>query len=424
MEREAKESKNKKQSRKRKINIKSIVVLLFAITGIIYLVYTVYMLVIEPTNIFTIEEGSLYQQETSIGYVIRDEVVVQGENYKNGIDPIKSEGEKASKNEQIFRYYSDNEENLEKKIEELDIKIQESMINELDIYSADMKQKDDEIENKISQTIGLTNISEIEEYKKEIDKLILEKAKIAGDLSPSGTYLNQLIEERKTYETQLNSGSEYVVAPISGIVSYKVDGYEEMLTPDNLNQLTIEYLEDLKINTGQIIISSNEKAKLIDNFTYYIATVSSSEEALKAEVGDKVKARLAEGKEVGAEIVHISNEEGERLIVLELDEAIEELINYRKITFDLIWWKDSGLKVPNEAIVYKEELAYIIRNRAGYLAELLVKVERKGDRYSIVEPYSNEELEELGYTTTEIINYRKITIYDEVLLNPNLEKIE
>ena len=61
------------------------------------------------------------------GYIIRDEVVVKGNQYKNGMEQIKSEGEKVAKNENVFRYYSKNEENLKKQIAELDNKIQETM---------------------------------------------------------------------------------------------------------------------------------------------------------------------------------------------------------------------------------------------------------------------------------------------------------
>ena len=59
-----------------------------------------------------------------------------------------------------------------------------------------------------------------------------------------------------------------------------------------------------------------------------------------------------------------------------------------------------------------------MRNRAGYLSELLIKVSKKGEYYSIVEPYSNEELKELGYSSKEITSYKKISLYDEILINP------
>ena len=107
---------------------KNRIIIYFALICVaIYVMYAIFLLIKQPTNIFTVEEGELYQEETAVGYIIRDEVVVKGENYKNGMEQIKTEGEKAAKDEAIFRYYSKNEEELKEKIEKLDVKIQEVM---------------------------------------------------------------------------------------------------------------------------------------------------------------------------------------------------------------------------------------------------------------------------------------------------------
>lgn len=392
---------------------------------LIYVFYTIYLLIKQPTTIFTVEEGKLYQEETNIGYVIRNEKVVKGENYKNGIMHIKSEGERAAKDENIFRYYSSNEESLKKKIADLDSKIQEVMVNDNSLFSSDMKLLEEQIDEKVADISQITDATKLAEYKKEINNLVTKKAQIAGDLSPKGSYINQLIEERKNYESQLNSGAEYVKAPMSGIVSYKVDGLEEVLTPENFGSLSKEYLESLDLKTGKIIATNEECGKVIDNFSCYIATISSSEEAKQAEVGQDIKIRLSNNTEIPAEITNIIKEDDEEvLIVLKIEKEIEELINYRKITFDLIWWSASGLKVPNQAIVKVDNLDYVVRNRAGYLSKILVKVKKQGEKYSIVESYSTEELKELGFSNEEVSKYRKISLYDEVLLEPNLENLE
>lgn len=165
--------------------------------------------------------------------------------------------------------------------------------------------------------------------------------------------------------------------------------------------------------------------KIIDNFNCYIATVSSSEEAKNAQVGKKITIRLSNNSEVIAEIISANkNEKDEVLLILKFTKEIEELINYRKISCDLIWWSASGLKIPNQSIVEQDGLNYVVRNRAGYLSKLLVNVTEKGEKYSIVEPYTNEKLKEFGYTSDKIINYKKITLYDEILLRPDLSKIE
>ena len=163
--------------------------------------------------------------------------------------------------------------------------------------------------------------------------------------------------------------------------------------------------------------------KVINNFECYIVVNSNSEEAKKAEVGNKIYIRLANNEETQVEIIKIKDEEsGNRILVLKLGDQIKELINYRKTTLELIWASASGLKIPNQAIMEKDGLNYVIRNRAGYQSELLVKVKEKGENYSIVEPYSNEELKELGYTTEDITSYKKISLYDEILINPTTEE--
>lgn len=419
LKKESKKVKTVPPSRKKKIIINTVLIII-----LLYIVYTIYLLIKQPTEVFTVEEGNLYQEETDIGYVIRNEVVVKGENYRNGIMPIKSEGERSGKDENIFRYYTSNEESLKQKIADLDDKIQEVMLNDTSLFSSDMKLLENQIDEKVEDINQITDSTTLAEYKKEISDLVTKKAQIAGDLSPKGSYLNQLIEERKKYESQLNSGAEYVTAPMSGIVSYKVDGLEEVLTPDNFSSLSKEYLESLDLKTGKIVATSEECGKIIDNFSCYIATISSSEEAKKADVGQKVKIRLSNNKEISGEITNIIKEdEGDVVIILKIKDEIEELINYRKISFDLIWWDDSGLKVPNQAIAQVDDLNYVVRKRAGYLSKILVKVKNQGEKYSIVDSYTTEELKKIGFSNEEIANYKKISLYDEILLNPNLDNL-
>lgn len=277
------EAINKQITGKKSINKKKILVVYIAgAILLIYLTYIIYLLIKQPTNVFTIEEGKLYKEETAVGYVIRNEKVVKGEKYKNGMEQIISEGSRAAANENIFRYYSNNEENLKQKIADLDLKIQTAMAEDTNVWGSDAKILENQIDEKMQDINKITDVSKLIEYKKEIEGLVTKKAKIAGESSPKGSYLRKLIDERKKYEAELNSGAEYVKAPMSGIVSYRVDGLEDVLTPENFSNLSKEYLESLNLNTGKIVASNDEAGKVIDNFECYIATVSSSEEAKNA----------------------------------------------------------------------------------------------------------------------------------------------
>ena len=409
---------NKKKRNKIIISIITIII-------VCYLAYTIYLLIKQPTDIFTVEEGQVSIEETNIGYIIRDEQVVKGENYKNGMEQIITEGKKAAKGEAIFRYYSKNEDSLIKQIADLDEKIQEVMTAQTNLYASDIKLIENQIDEKVKELNSTTDITKLAEYKKEINELVTKKANIIGEKSPSGSYLKQLQDQRTSLENELNSGAEYITAPESGIVSYKVDGLEETLTPENFSTLSKEYLESLNLKTGKIIATSDESGKIINNFKCYIATISSSDEAKNAKIGDDVKIRLSNNVEIDAEIVYLSQEnENENLLVLEINKQIEELTNYRKISFDLIWWSYSGLKVPNQAIVEQDGLHYVVRNRAGYLTKILVNVKMQNEKYSIVSNYDTEELKELGLTDSQIANNKSIYVYDEIVLNPDLSKVE
>lgn len=416
------ENKNNNQIKK-KVNKKKIIIYIALVLIVVYLIYAVYLLVRQPTDKVTVENGTLYLEETDIGYIIRDEQVVKGNNYKNGMERIKNEGEKTAKSDSIYRYYSKNEDKLKEQISELDSKIQESLKGQTGIFSSDIKLLENQLDEKIALLSQTSDMSKITEYKKQISDLVSKKAKLSGESSAAGTYLKQLYNQRAKLENELNSGAEYIKAPSSGIVSYKVDGLEETLTPNNFSTINKEFLENLKLKTGQLIATNDECGKVIDSSKCYIATITSSEQSKKANVGDSVKIRLSNSKVIDAKISYVSQEnEEETLIILEINKQISELANYRKISFDLIWWNSSGLKVPNQAIVESDGLNYVVRNRAGYLDKILVNVKRKNDKYSIVTSYSTDELKNLGFSSTDIQSMKTISIYDELILNPDLSK--
>lgn len=389
---------------------------------LVYILYIVINLIRNPTDTVYVEMGQIEEQETVVGYIVRDETVLKGENYKNGIEQIKAEGEKVAKGESIFRYYSNNEESLIKKIQDLDAKIDEAMAEEeSNPLSADTKVLETQIDTKINEIYEESSLTSIQDAKQTISNNMTKKAKIAGEYSPAGSYLRKLIDERSDYENQLNSGAEQLTATKSGLVSYRVDGYEEILTTDDFSKYTKEFLEDLNLKTGQIIPTSNESGKIIDNYSCYIVSVLDSEYAKEAEVGDSVTLRLPSGKEVDATIEYKTNEENECILTFKITEGVEELISYRKISFSIIWWNASGLKVPNSAIAQEEHNGntenYVIRTRVGYEDKILVKILKSNEKYSIVTNYSTEELTEMGYTSSEIRNMANIAIYDEILIN-------
>lgn len=424
-----KKTKKKHSKKTQKSNgqnkLLGIIILILIVAFLVFIAYKIVKLIAVPTDTFIIENGSISSEESVTGYVIRDEKIVKGQNYKNGMSQIKTEGEKVAKGDYIFRYYGSNEEKLNEDIKELNNKIQEAMVGKTDLFPRDAKAIENQIENKIDGLKYKNNIQEINENKKDIDTYIIKKSKIAGESSQAGTYINSLIKEKEKYQSELKKNSEYVKAPMSGVISYRVDNLEEILTPDNFNDLNKEKLDNLELKTGQIVTTSNQMGKVINNYECYIATITNSKEAMETKVGRKVTLRLSTQDEIKATVQYLSNQEdGSVLIVFRISDCVEKLIDYRKVTLDIVWWKYEGLKIPKSAIIYDNGLSYVVRNRAGYYNKILVKILKESDNYCIVGTYAYDDLKSMGYDDTDINNMRKISIYDEVVINPNLKDIE
>lgn len=397
--------------------IKIVITLIFMVLIIVFVTNITKIMKIS-TDTAIVADGSLSFEEQGEGYILRDEVVLQGENYKNGMVQILSDGERASKGETVFRYYSNSEEKVLEQIASLDEQINELIETEsINIMSSDIVSLEKSIEDTINSMYNLNYLQEIKEHKNKIDAYISKKAQMAGTLSPENSYVKTLINQRNALELELEKGSEKVAAPISGLASYRVDGLEEILKVDNFDYLTTELLNGFDLKVGASVPLSSEKGKIVDNFKSYIAVPMNTEKAMTAKVDDNVTLRLSNADEIKSKIVYIKEENKSRILVFEIDKDISELLEYRKISLDIIWWRYTGLKVSNSALIEENDKIYVERNRAGYVDKILVKVLRQNDTYSIVANYEDDELRELGYSEDEISQMSKIKLYDEVLLH-------
>ena len=141
----------------------------------------------------------------------------------------------------------------------------------------------------------------------------------------------------------------------------------------------------------------------------------------KPKYGDELKLRLPSGREVDTTIEYISEAGEDRIIVFKIDKAVQELIGYRKISLDAIWWSETGKKVPNTAIEYEEkngeQIPYVIKTVAGYTNKVNIKILKQNEKYAIVDNYKSDELKKLGYTAEEIEDRKTIGLYDEIIKN-------
>lgn len=395
-------------------------ILVVFILIISYVMFGIIGLMKNPSSTVIVKEGTVTKEETVTGVIIRDETIVQGKNLKNGMQHIVDEGEKVAVGDPIFRYFSTDESQTKSKIAELDNKINLAISeNNQILYSSSTKLIDSQILQKIKELPEINSVQILKENKRNVSSLILKKAKLAGDLSPTGSTLKQLINERSKLEKQIADGAEYIKAEKSGIVSYRIDGFEEKLTNDDFSKYTKDYIKKLNLKVGDIVPVNSEKGKIINNFKCYIAVISKTQEAKTAKEGQKLSIVLPNAQMVKGKIVRINREgnNGDVVLIIEFDEGIESLSIYRSIRVDLVWWNKVGNKIPNSAIFNVNGLSYVIRSNNGYNDYVLVKILKQSDDYSIVSNYSLVELKELNLKQNISTS---LLLYDEVVLNPSV----
>lgn len=413
-------AKNKK-SNKLKKQIKDTLILTIIISIIAFAIYKILGLISSPTETFILKKSTISSQESKVGYVIREEYIIDGIEESKNIEPIKNEGEKVSIKQPVLKYYNVNEKEITKQIDDLNKKIQEALLGQKDLLPSDIKTIDSQIDKQVKKLKDENNMQYIKESKSNISDYIVKKAKIAGSLSSAGAYINNLISQRNTLEETLASGAKYVYSNISGVVSYRIDGLEEKLKVDKLDNLNIKSLNQLDLTTGQIVSKTSNKAKVINNFECYIAVGFNRNILDNIKVGKKATLRLSNKEEVKAEIYKINEDGNDVLVIFKITEEVENLINYRKISLDVIWWSYSGLMTPKSSILYENGLSYVKRKKNGDLEKILVNVLKENDNYCIIDNYDSEDLLSLGYTTKDINNMKTIKLYDEIVVNPEIE---
>lgn len=401
--------------------LKIFIFLIFLSVLIGVFVFNLPKLINKNTEVNLIQLGKISKSEFVTGFIIRDEEIVNIDS-KNVLKAMIKEGEKVSKGEILFKYYSAEENEKKDKIKKIDKKISaEIEKNEKDSFSAETKNIDKEILNLLELKTKINDTMKIEEYMNDIEELINKKSKYIGEFSENGSELKKLINERKNIEKEVESLGKTIKSPKSGILSYKIDGYEETAKTDDLSKYDINFLNKADQKINQYINHSTEKVKIVNNFNSYIVIPSNSNETQNAKEGQKINLKINSNLIIEAKIKKINNKEDKtKVLVLEINEGLKDLLEYRVIDLEIIWWNKTGNKILKSSLIKIGEFTYIIKDFNGYKQYILVKVLKESDEYAIIVNYTSSELK--GKNISKSIS-KNFNIYDNIIVNPSEEEI-
>ncbi len=300
---------------------------------------------------------------TGDGYFICDE-----RTYKAGATgtfyTYASEGARVGKSKHIATVYDgvvDSKilqelDNLNKKIDELE------EYSKNDIFYVDESNIENRLKNLKNKIIEAKKSNEpymVSKIKDSIKTTVLKE-----DSKDIETEVEVLKRQKQTLESQLGYMKYDVVSDCSGVFSTNIDGLEEILTVDRLDEYTIEDFNQVETNrkeeTNKVAaLKGDTVCKVIDNHTWYIMVKLEREKLDSLKKGQKVALRFdsVPGVEADAKVKDISlaDEETEGIAIFECEQYIEGVFSVRDTRVEVILCQHTGYEIP----------IYAVRNHDG-----------------------------------------------------------
>ena len=305
-----------------------------------------------------------YQVEESVslsGYVVRQEQVLEDDG--GGLLRLRrEEGERVSRGGAVASVYAD-QSSLDRQAE---ISTLESRVEQLQ-YAQDaagssevsMKLDAQILQNILEYRRCLTadRMAKAETYGSQLRALVLKRDYTYSeneDLSGQIEALQAQIEELKT---QAAGSVRTVTAPVSGLYSAVVDGYETVLTPESLSDMTPSQLSAVRADST---VSSGVGKLILGDSWYYAASMSAADAEELQEASDALKKagksltlRFAKSveRDLPVTVSRIGPEENGRcVVVFEGKTYLSRLTLLRQQSAQVVWDSTEGIRVPKEAL--------------------------------------------------------------------------
>lgn len=202
------------------------------------------------------------------------------------------------------------------------------------------------------------DFTQLRDQVMEVKSSVLKRGYTYGeDLTAAGLSerRRQLAGELNVLTSQSARATTRITAPEPGVFSNLVDGYESLLTPETVLQLTPAALQELIDNpAGE---DSGALGKLLTSNTWYFAANLPRTAAARLNEGDTAALRFTGelNREVDMTVELIGPTEEElTLVVFSSNRYLTLTTLLRHQTVELIFARWSGLRIPKEALHLEE----------------------------------------------------------------------
>lgn len=298
-----------------------------------------------------------YQVEEGMdlsGYVVRREQVLADE--ASGLLRLqRSEGEKVGAGGTVALVYADQASlDRQREIDELSGRIEQlQFAQEASLGSEVSLKLDAQIMRSLLDyraELAAGRLDNAEEHETELKSLVLKRDYTYSDTEDLSGQIAELQSLLKELKAQAASSVRAVKAPVSGVYSAVVDGYETVLTPGLLADMTPSQLN--AVQADETLTSQTGKLILGDSW-YYAVTMSADQAKALRDSGGTMTLRFAKGVEQDQTVTLYAvgpEEQGRVVVTFRGEYNMAQVTLLRRQSAQLIWRTVAGIRVPNEAL--------------------------------------------------------------------------
>lgn len=373
-------------------------------------------------------ENSLVEDKVQAKAIIIKKEYLYKAYGKGKVEVLSEEGEKLAAGSKVARLTLLKDDSLlNQDLKEIDNKI--ATLKSMEKNEDMTKNEEDNTEKNVDDLIDdiQKNISQ-EDYENIVflkDKLFIYEGK-ENNVSGEGTLikenLNSLKDKREEIINQISSNSKDYFSEEPGIVSFKIDGYEELYSfnhKDEYNLLDFQKLENEQnlaknkdsIETGDSIF------KIIDNFEWYmIINVEDMNDIESYEEGDAISISGDETVDnMHGHIEKINKEKNEGLILCKFNTDFEKYYDERYMEINIVKKSQVGYKIPTKSVVEKDDMKGVyVKDISGIIKFRPIRIITQEDKTTCVEcGDENNNIQIEGHEEP----FKTISLFDEIFLN-------
>lgn len=396
---------------------------------VIAVLYVVDYVAAKPTYAFA-TEGSIEHTIGATALVVRNESVVRSDHTGQLLTQA-TEGSRVSYNQLLAMVIPSGMEDTLLELDNIDKQIVD---RERELIAqgkgAGAKAIFEETNQDIEPIIDLVRqdalqrkLDNMNSYSSSIRVLMDERDSALRNVNFNDEMLDSLRSSESALNAQLEMRASSLHASEPGIVSFRLDGYEEEITYDLILNMVDTQCQDLiskcdSMITGDLDIKQDEPVlRLVQNDRQYFACEIESVAMEEFQLQSKHTIRIPEEGITISDcvVVRCSVTRKGLLIVFETTNQVERLLDRRTVNIEIVQTKTSGIKIPISSLVdadYDRGIATIYVNESGYAKGYTVKIRDYDRESAIVEPMDNESVPNIS--TIVITNPKTIKEGDKV----------